>query len=351
MSKDGPSLSKGSKRCSYNDLSQAGTSNDPNLPPAASQLGGIDESSGMDVSFQTSMKWMHSNDRRGSNDINVNAASLHHVTDVIEAKFPGALPVARVVNSVKEQLLSHDMFPDHTLLATSLCYDELNRGIEDEFASRYGQPFAMGGLAGFCFGGTVGFGNALHHAPGAGNVLLLYGPHVGVDMDGTVGKVNRPGQRGSSECCGPAGFCLNYCRDVHSGHRDAPTAPGDITASQQTWACRELLPYMDRIEAAAEASGVRQGENCDAVAVELPKCLYEAQDGVVQRILKEVSESQMNPGAHIALLGGITINTPDFLGEYFLPLKFVMVNDEGEVIKDMLADLLAAKPPTVEKHH
>ena len=36
-----------------------------------------------------------------------------------------------------------------TLLATSLCCDEVNRELEEEFGAQYGDNFSMGGLAHF----------------------------------------------------------------------------------------------------------------------------------------------------------------------------------------------------------
>jgi len=294
--------------------------------------------SGMDISFGTMMKWMHKNDHTGSETINATGKSVHELIHKVESQFPGAMPVHRMANAVEELLASHDVMTDNTLLATSLCYDELNKGIEQELSAKYGHAFTMGGLAGYCFGGNVGFGNMLHHAPGDGNCLLLYGPHLGIDMDGTFGKVNRENQKGSSECCGPAHFCMEYCKKVRAGERKAPTAPADITESQQTWVCKELMPFMDRIEEA-------ENPKC-----ELPACLFESQDKIIHRILDEASH-QLNSGAHIALLGGITINTPEWLPEYFLPKTFVMINDDGEIIKDMLEELLATKAPVYTKKH
>lgn len=47
---------------------------------------------------------------------------------------------------------------DTTLVASSLCSDEVNRPLEDIFLKYYGNTFSMGGLAGFPFSGVTGFG-------------------------------------------------------------------------------------------------------------------------------------------------------------------------------------------------
>ena len=46
----------------------------------------------------------------------------------------------------------------NTLLATSLCCDELARNLEDDFIKVYGNNFNLGGLSGFPFAGNTGFG-------------------------------------------------------------------------------------------------------------------------------------------------------------------------------------------------
>ena len=46
----------------------------------------------------------------------------------------------------------------NTLVATSLCCDELARRLEDDFVKIYGNNFALGGLSGFPFAGNTGFG-------------------------------------------------------------------------------------------------------------------------------------------------------------------------------------------------
>ena len=49
----------------------------------------------------------------------------------------------------------------------------------------------MAGLAGFPFTGKSGFGAFSSHCPKDGNIVIMFAPHVGVDMSGNVGKVSR----------------------------------------------------------------------------------------------------------------------------------------------------------------
>jgi hypothetical protein len=49
-------------------------------------------------------------------------------------------------------------YGESSLLATSLCGDEVNRVLEKDFGAVWGDNFSMGGLAGFPFGGITIFG-------------------------------------------------------------------------------------------------------------------------------------------------------------------------------------------------
>jgi len=254
----------------------------------------------------------------------------------VEAAFPGSLPSHRMANQVSKLLENHGYASETTLFATSLGCDEVNRDIEDEMRQHFGNPYSMGGLAGFCFGGVVAFGNMAHHIPtDGGNALVMYGPHVGIDYDLNFGKVNRRGHHGSSECCGPSSAALEYCRRVKAGELGEIGTPTDIIESQQTWVCNEMLPLIDRI--------IKDDGETDPT-IELPLALYDSQDAMMVRIFAKAGD-QVRADSKIAFLGGITVNTPEGVSEYFLPKKFQIMNNKGEVIADLLEELLSAKAP------
>lgn len=262
--------------------------------------------------------------------------AVHGIIGKVEECFPGALPSHRMAKACAKLLEKHGYNDTNTLLSTSLCSDEVNRDIEDEMRQYFGNSYALGGLAGFPFGGVVGFGNMAHHIPTGGHGLVFFGPHVGIDFDLTVGKVNRRGHaKGSSECCGPASAALKYCRLVKSGEVGEIGTPTDITESQHTWVCHELLPMTDRI--LKEDEGMAQ-------SIQLAASLYEAQDAMMGRILAKAGD-QIREDSKIAFLGGIIINTPEGSAEYFLPKKFVIMDNKGNVIDDLLEELLAVKAP------
>lgn len=88
-----------------------------------------------------------------------------NVTAKIEEIFPGAISGVKLAAHVKEVLNRNGYSDRKTLLATSLCCDEVNRDFEQDLTSVYGSNFSMGGLAGFAFGGVTSFGAMAHHIP------------------------------------------------------------------------------------------------------------------------------------------------------------------------------------------
>ena len=74
--------------------------------------------------------------------------------------FPGALSNDDLMKKLNERL-SPFGYGSNSLVATSLCCDEVNRPLEKSLAKSYDEPFVMGGLAGFPFGGVTSFGALL----------------------------------------------------------------------------------------------------------------------------------------------------------------------------------------------
>ena len=252
--------------------------------------------------------------------------------------FPG-LMTANVLSQKLDLVLKDkaNFTRESTLLATSLCCDEVNREFEDSLRDIYGCNFSMGGLAGFAFGGITSFGAMAHHIPTNGSCLIVYGPHVGIDKDGVVGKLNRLGRPGpSGACCGSATAAYGYCQMVLNGEcKERKVNPDDFVDAQQVMVGNALL--------------LRHGQrlkDAPVPEVELPYALFDCQDDLMQRIVAkgcgEVATDTATPegtGGKIALLGGIQINTPNGMSEYFLPQKFVLLNNKGELVADLLEDL------------
>jgi hypothetical protein len=216
-------------------------------------------------------------------------------------------------------------YGSNSLVATSLCCDEVNRPLEKELAKQYDEPFVMGGLAGFPFGGVTSFGAMAHHIPDGGSCLVVYGPHVGVDSMGSVGTVNRRGRVKGGSCCGSAAAALSKIRKGAMIPKADGTAPPMIDSidAQQAYVEANLAPYAERLLAADDRN------------IELPYALYDAQKQMMDGIVAK-GASAMEGNGYIALLGGIQINTPDGITDYFLPLSFDLRNNQGKIVKSLL---------------
>jgi hypothetical protein len=213
-----------------------------------------------------------------------------------------------------------------SLVATSLCCDEVNRPLEKALAKQYDEPFVMGGLAGFPFGGVTSFGAMAHHIPDGGSCLVVYGPHVGVDSMGSVGTVNRRGRAKGGSCCGSAAAALGKIRKgamVPQGVDGSAPPMIDSIDLQQAYVEANLAPYADRLLAADDRN------------IELPYALYDAQKKMMDGIVAK-GASAMEGNGYIAMLGGIQINTPDGISDYFLPLSFELRNSQGKTEKSLL---------------
>jgi hypothetical protein len=245
----------------------------------------------------------------------------------VQTFFPGALSNLELETKVVSILAEKGFTADNTLLATSLCCDELARRLEDDFEKIYGKNFNLGGLSGFPFAGNSGFGAMAAHIPDDGSCLLIYGPHVGISKTGVVGKVERSGIKLVDTCCGSAVAASNYLKGITNGGATINTKIKSFTDFQQGAVQELILPHGKRLS------------NAQNSMVELPYALYDSQDILMQEIVKKGAAGAKKNG--IALLGGLQINTAPDTFDYFLPLRFDYMNTKGEVIESLLGELKA----------
>ena len=99
--------------------------------------------------------------------------------------------------------------------------------------------------------------------------------------------------------------------------------PTDSLDAQQAYVDAALAPYAQRLLAADDRN------------VELPYALYDAQKQMMDSIVAK-GASGVEGNGKIALLGGIQINTPEEYSDYFLPLNFVILDNKGELVKDLM---------------
>ena len=121
--------------------------------------------------------------------------------------FPTAMLSSDVDAAIAKTLEKRGFNARNTLFAHSVCSDEVNHQAEqltDLMVDRWGEGFALGGLAGLPFAGKSGFRAYLHHVPDNGKLLVMFAPHVGIDGEGRIGALQRVGQNAVSKACGAA---------------------------------------------------------------------------------------------------------------------------------------------------
>mmetsp|Transcript_55865 Transcript_55865/g.149152 ORF Transcript_55865/g.149152 Transcript_55865/m.149152 type:complete len:183 (+) Transcript_55865:3-551(+) len=178
----------------------------------------------------------------------------------------------------------------------------------------------MGGISGTPFSGKTGFVAFSSHVADDGHILVAFGPHVGISVDGEVGKCNRRGQRSSSTACGAVIGAYSAARSSSSS--GAPTPSGGASYDLQ----------MDFVKAqiGAVASKVSGTE------VPMAALAHESY-GMVEKMMFEVVNTEFGSG-YLALLGGIQINMPEPWEDHFFPCTFEL-RRAGEPTVDLLAKL------------
>mmetsp|Transcript_1900 Transcript_1900/g.3059 ORF Transcript_1900/g.3059 Transcript_1900/m.3059 type:complete len:296 (+) Transcript_1900:35-922(+) len=243
---------------------------------------------------------------------------------VVKKAFPGAISNTDLVNKVVGVLEGKGFANENTLLATSLCADELARVLEDEFVSVYGNNFNLGGLSGFPFAGNTGFGAMAAHIPDDGFCLLVHGPHVGICKNGQIGKVERQGIALVDNCCGSAIAASNYLKGITHGGAQITTKLQQFSDFQQGAVQELILPFGKRLSDAEDRMH------------ELPYALYDSQEILVKDIV-ETGSGGIKKG--LALLGGIQINTGPDSDDYFHPLRFDYYDENGVKVESLLPSI------------
>jgi len=245
-----------------------------------------------------------------------------------KAEFPDALANNELIYRVTNTLKKYG-YGKTTLLATSLCCDEVNRALENDFEKHYGSHFNMGGLAGFAFGGVTSFTAMAHHIPDDGSCLIVYGPHIGIDLDNNVGRINRRFQRISTSCCGSADAAACYVASVRNG-ADEMVMPDQCIDIQQHFVGQMLLPHGERLEKAAN------------FRKELAMALYDENHKMMTSIVRKAC-GEVHGNGKITLLGGIQINTPKGYSDEFMPLNFELRDNTGAVLQDLMSEIQSKK--------
>lgn len=132
--------------------------------------------------------------------------------------------------------------PSNCLPVVAVCRDELMAGFGRAVRDVWGQPFEAGSLAGLVFLGRTGVQAALGHVPGEDGrhrFVLFCFTHIGIDEEGTVGRVQRRGMYRASAACGAL---ASFRAQLEAGERHFEIDPDDV---EQSLLRRRLLALID----------------------------------------------------------------------------------------------------------
>lgn len=219
--------------------------------------------------------------------------------ETIDRVYPNNLFFPIIERRSLAYLASKGFNEANTLFGAAACRDEINHNPIDLFTRTWGEHFELSGLGGYPSAGITGFTAYSHHIPDGGNLFILYGPHIGVNDDGELGRIGREGMAVDTTACGALLAALGKIKgnDPQLGKED----PLDI---EQGALERALAPHKDAILSA------------DNGVVAITETAFE----VIDRKLRKVIGLSDFKG-RIALLGGIFLNTSKIHGDYFAPRR------------------------------
>lgn len=181
----------------------------------------------------------------------------------------------------------------------------------------WGEVFPMGGISGTAFAGMTGFATLSGHVADDGNILLAFGPHVGISEEGIVGKLTRIGQANPSSACGALIGAYNACLSGWTEDGD-----GDSHYDLQMDFCKRWITK--------HAEAIRETESPFAALTH--RSYQMVQDSLLASINTDFGSG------YLCLLGGIQINMPCGYADHFYPLMFEL-RREGQPPINLLANL------------
>ncbi|NQZ43423.1 MAG: hypothetical protein HRT65_03880 [Flavobacteriaceae bacterium] len=226
--------------------------------------------------------------------------------EVVKQHFPNAMDAKDTsIHYLGKMQIEHGIDISKVLMATSVCSDDINVPSTTFFNVLFG-PFIMGGLGGLPFAGQTGMTAFAHHIPDSGSAFIFYGPHIGITLDGDLGKMYRPRQEATGNSCGALMLALDRLQDSNY----APVLNDDDY--QQMKLEESLLSYREEI---------LDSENPQ-------KAITEATYKIIDTKIHEHIKTCKNefPVDKVTLLGGIIINTDYGLDDYFVAKNFEVID-------------------------
>ncbi|SEI75557.1 hypothetical protein SAMN05192553_101126 [Cyclobacterium xiamenense] len=226
--------------------------------------------------------------------------------EIVKKEFPNARDAKDTsIHFLGKMQIEHQLDVSKILMATSVCSDDINVPSTTFFNVLFG-PFVMGGLGGVPFVGKTGMTAYAHHIPDEGSAFIFYGPHIGITLDGELGKMFRPRMEEKGNSCGALMLALD--RLQHDGY--TPIVNDDDY--QQMKLEESLLPFRAEILASENP----------------PKAITEATYGIIDNKIRQYLKTCKDEfhADKVTLLGGIIINTDYGLDDYFDARNFEVID-------------------------
>ena len=226
--------------------------------------------------------------------------------EVVKSYFPNAKDAKDTsIHYLGRMQIEHDIDISKVLMATSVCSDDINVPSTTFFNVLFG-PFILGGLGGLPFAGQTGMTAFAHHIPDEGSAFIFYGPHIGITLDGDLGKMYRPRQEDTGNSCGALMLALSRFGDADY----RPVLNDDDY--QQMKLEESLLAYREEIM------------DSDNKAQAITEATFKIIDKKIHEHLKSCKDEF--PVDKVTLLGGIIINTDYGLDDYFDAKNFEVID-------------------------
>lgn len=272
----------------------------------------------------------------------------------LRKNFPGALSNSAIALRVAASLRDRGYTSTNTLFGSSLCSDEINDTAESlvgDFQNKLGVEgvFNLGGLGGLPFVGISGMGAFTSHCPVDGKIFIVFGPHVGISDDGTVGKVERVGKNSVSTSCG-AGIGAYKAIMATDTKKEAKDTLG-TKDFQEEYIIAQLSNRLDALKGQ---------EPSNETITYVTNKMY---DLVWEMLRSEINAFTTKPDfwgsvSEVTLLGGIVVNrghggSVSGGEDFFQPLmlKSLMKDGESDVYGEVFGDFPAlARPHRAAKY-
>ncbi|WP_422107922.1 hypothetical protein [Winogradskyella sp.] len=226
--------------------------------------------------------------------------------EVVKSEYPYAKDAKDTsIHYLGKMQNQHNIDISKVLMATSLCSDDINIPSTTFFNVLFG-PFIMGGLGGIPFVGQTGMTAFAHHVPDEGSAFIFYGPHIGITLEGELGKMYRPRMEEKGSSCGALMLALSRLEDENY----KPVMNADDY--QQMTLEQSLLPHREEIL------------NSDNPQKAITDATYEIINRKVHDYVKTCKDEFKVD--KVTLLGGVIINTGHGIDDYFDARNFEVIN-------------------------